>query len=139
MFFFNRLSEELYVVTSPVATKLPTFKFVGNFKYTLAPPLTDTAALVFAAVASWTYILRAVPHCAVVMFTVPLNAVPFIFLAVANLLELATLSEIYAKVDQPFQPPVLILCLIYILLFVPWKIQCKLPPKTKRFCPLVLK
>ena len=20
-----------------------------------------------------------------------------------------------------------------------WKIQCKLPPKTKRFCPLVLK
>ena len=21
----------------------------------------------------------------------------------------------------------------------PWKIQCKLPPKTKRFCPLVLK
>ena len=25
------------------------------------------------------------------------------------------------------------LCLDY------WKIQCKLPPKTKRFCPLVLK
>ena len=24
--------------------------------------------------------------------------------------------------------------------FIPmWKIQCKLPPKTKRFCPLVLK
>ena len=23
--------------------------------------------------------------------------------------------------------------------FVKWKIQCKLPPKTKRFCPLVLK
>ena len=22
---------------------------------------------------------------------------------------------------------------------LPWKIQCKLPPKTKRFCPLVLK
>ena len=22
---------------------------------------------------------------------------------------------------------------------VGWKIQCKLPPKTKRFCPLVLK
>ena len=22
---------------------------------------------------------------------------------------------------------------------IPWKIQCKLPPKTKRFCPLVLK
>lgn len=22
---------------------------------------------------------------------------------------------------------------------VRWKIQCKLPPKTKRFCPLVLK
>ena len=22
---------------------------------------------------------------------------------------------------------------------VEWKIQCKLPPKTKRFCPLVLK
>ncbi len=22
---------------------------------------------------------------------------------------------------------------------VNWKIQCKLPPKTKRFCPLVLK
>ena len=22
---------------------------------------------------------------------------------------------------------------------VSWKIQCKLPPKTKRFCPLVLK
>jgi hypothetical protein len=22
---------------------------------------------------------------------------------------------------------------------VDWKIQCKLPPKTKRFCPLVLK
>ncbi|MDC1841775.1 DUF2786 domain-containing protein [Bacteroides uniformis] len=24
-------------------------------------------------------------------------------------------------------------------LFTQWKIQCKLPPKTKRFCPLVLK
>ena len=24
-------------------------------------------------------------------------------------------------------------------LLTPWKIQCKLPPKTKRFCPLVLK
>ncbi len=24
-------------------------------------------------------------------------------------------------------------------LFANWKIQCKLPPKTKRFCPLVLK
>ena len=23
--------------------------------------------------------------------------------------------------------------------FACWKIQCKLPPKTKRFCPLVLK
>ena len=23
--------------------------------------------------------------------------------------------------------------------YVSWKIQCKLPPKTKRFCPLVLK
>ncbi|EKB0199668.1 hypothetical protein OMX42_005157, partial [Escherichia coli] len=23
--------------------------------------------------------------------------------------------------------------------FIMWKIQCKLPPKTKRFCPLVLK
>ena len=23
--------------------------------------------------------------------------------------------------------------------FDTWKIQCKLPPKTKRFCPLVLK
>ena len=23
--------------------------------------------------------------------------------------------------------------------FSNWKIQCKLPPKTKRFCPLVLK
>ena len=23
--------------------------------------------------------------------------------------------------------------------FTYWKIQCKLPPKTKRFCPLVLK
>ena len=23
--------------------------------------------------------------------------------------------------------------------FAHWKIQCKLPPKTKRFCPLVLK
>ena len=23
--------------------------------------------------------------------------------------------------------------------FIGWKIQCKLPPKTKRFCPLVLK
>ena len=22
---------------------------------------------------------------------------------------------------------------------IDWKIQCKLPPKTKRFCPLVLK
>ena len=25
------------------------------------------------------------------------------------------------------------------ILSVCWKIQCKLPPKTKRFCPLVLK
>ena len=24
-------------------------------------------------------------------------------------------------------------------MFFLWKIQCKLPPKTKRFCPLVLK
>ena len=23
--------------------------------------------------------------------------------------------------------------------YTSWKIQCKLPPKTKRFCPLVLK
>ena len=38
---------------------------------------------------------------------------------------------------------------MFIGLFIPrynwkittcyWKIQCKLPPKTKRFCPLVLK
>ena len=27
----------------------------------------------------------------------------------------------------------------YIAMFIYWKIQCKLPPKTKRFCPLVLK
>jgi len=26
----------------------------------------------------------------------------------------------------------------YLKLYL-WKIQCKLPPKTKRFCPLVLK
>ena len=26
-----------------------------------------------------------------------------------------------------------------IILYRSWKIQCKLPPKTKRFCPLVLK
>ena len=26
-----------------------------------------------------------------------------------------------------------------ILIVDDWKIQCKLPPKTKRFCPLVLK
>ena len=26
-----------------------------------------------------------------------------------------------------------------LLEYVWWKIQCKLPPKTKRFCPLVLK
>ena len=25
------------------------------------------------------------------------------------------------------------------ILIANWKIQCKLPPKTKRFCPLVLK
>ena len=29
--------------------------------------------------------------------------------------------------------------LIYTGERAPWKIQCKLPPKTKRFCPLVLK
>ncbi|MFS2779180.1 hypothetical protein AAH073_23550 [Bacteroides ovatus] len=28
---------------------------------------------------------------------------------------------------------------IILLLEQGWKIQCKLPPKTKRFCPLVLK
>ena len=27
----------------------------------------------------------------------------------------------------------------YTRKFDTWKIQCKLPPKTKRFCPLVLK
>ena len=27
----------------------------------------------------------------------------------------------------------------YLLTNEVWKIQCKLPPKTKRFCPLVLK
>ena len=27
----------------------------------------------------------------------------------------------------------------YIYTIDAWKIQCKLPPKTKRFCPLVLK
>ena len=26
-----------------------------------------------------------------------------------------------------------------IYIYAHWKIQCKLPPKTKRFCPLVLK
>ena len=26
-----------------------------------------------------------------------------------------------------------------IQVYTNWKIQCKLPPKTKRFCPLVLK
>ena len=26
-----------------------------------------------------------------------------------------------------------------VRLLANWKIQCKLPPKTKRFCPLVLK
>ena len=28
---------------------------------------------------------------------------------------------------------------LHKLYLSPWKIQCKLPPKTKRFCPLVLK
>ena len=28
---------------------------------------------------------------------------------------------------------------IYPTYKIGWKIQCKLPPKTKRFCPLVLK
>ena len=28
---------------------------------------------------------------------------------------------------------------IITLFITMWKIQCKLPPKTKRFCPLVLK
>ena len=33
-----------------------------------------------------------------------------------------------------------VLCLcIYACYDGVWKIQCKLPPKTKRFCPLVLK
>ena len=27
----------------------------------------------------------------------------------------------------------------FIFIYDNWKIQCKLPPKTKRFCPLVLK
>ena len=31
------------------------------------------------------------------------------------------------------------ICLVFNLKFYVWKIQCKLPPKTKRFCPLVLK
>ena len=26
-----------------------------------------------------------------------------------------------------------------LVVYDKWKIQCKLPPKTKRFCPLVLK
>ena len=29
--------------------------------------------------------------------------------------------------------------LIFNISLYNWKIQCKLPPKTKRFCPLVLK
>ena len=29
--------------------------------------------------------------------------------------------------------------IVAILSVILWKIQCKLPPKTKRFCPLVLK
>ena len=28
---------------------------------------------------------------------------------------------------------------VILLIIIGWKIQCKLPPKTKRFCPLVLK
>ena len=30
-------------------------------------------------------------------------------------------------------------CSPLFIRFTHWKIQCKLPPKTKRFCPLVLK
>ena len=29
--------------------------------------------------------------------------------------------------------------LVVFAVLAAWKIQCKLPPKTKRFCPLVLK
>ena len=30
-------------------------------------------------------------------------------------------------------------CMEFMQSIPDWKIQCKLPPKTKRFCPLVLK
>ena len=45
--------------------------------------------------------------------------------------------KIFAEIE-----PVYYICSVKETNFVrlvKWKIQCKLPPKTKRFCPLVLK
>ena len=40
------------------------------------------------------------------------------------------------KIEQEGGSSVIAVCAFEV---VYWKIQCKLPPKTKRFCPLVLK
>ena len=53
----------------------------GNKRYSVAEPSTLTAAPVWADEASRIYMLRAVPHFAVVMSAVPLNEVPLMLRA----------------------------------------------------------
>ena len=43
------------------------------------------------------------------------------------------------RIIQKAKPTIYALVRKGILPSYKWKIQCKLPPKTKRFCPLVLK
>ena len=59
----------------------------GNFKVTLAEPLTETASPVLVPVSSEILIFLAVPQLVVVILFVPSKEVPFIVLDVTNLVE----------------------------------------------------
>ena len=49
--------------------------------------------------------------------------------------------HVFVKLEQAFYTvfSTIASCAETVNLLPVWKIQCKLPPKTKRFCPLVLK
>ena len=66
------------------------------------------------------------------------DKIPALFLEFVNLLTLTTSEGELRKSVKVFAEKHG-LDKFFFYGFGSWKIQCKLPPKTKRFCPLVLK
>ena len=91
------------VVALPVSAAL---MVAGSFRFTFAPPLTDTVTAVPVPSLFTMPTLRAVPQFAVVIFADPSKEVPLMVCAVSSLEAEATLSVVLANLYQPIYIPV---------------------------------